>query len=382
MGADSTLGIIIKAKDFASAELGKLSGELGKVEDKSKGAGKGLAGLSPIAAGVVAGGVTLLVGGLLKAGQAAVDEQVNIAKLDQALKTNVKGWKGNTDAIEAQISQRERLAFSDDELRSSLAKFVTITGDVTRAQEMQALAMDLARAKGIDLATATDAIGKASQGSTRPLKDLGVEIDDSRTAAENLAALQEKVAGQAGAYASTTKGKFEALQVKLDDTVENIGTALLPVFEKLADFMLDSVVPAIDAIVSGLGEMGKAISFWFPSTNTRTVGGSLKQAMSIGRQIAGTGKDDVVTRAAGGPVRAGQLALVGERGPELVRFGAAGTVLSADRTARLAAGAPGMPDAGGSAAPVQLAIQLDGRTIATVVDEHLYYRLRAAGTGS
>lgn len=46
-------------------------------------------------------------------------------------------------------------------------------------------------------------------------------------------------------------------------------------------------------------------------------------------------------RAAGGPVRAGGTYWVGERGPELVTFGAAGTVHNARDSARMAAGAGG-----------------------------------------
>ncbi len=43
--------------------------------------------------------------------------------------------------------------------------------------------------------------------------------------------------------------------------------------------------------------------------------------------------------ATGGPVHAGMLALVGEEGPELVRFGAAGTVIPADVTRAILGGA-------------------------------------------
>lgn len=45
------------------------------------------------------------------------------------------------------------------------------------------------------------------------------------------------------------------------------------------------------------------------------------------------------TRAEGGPVWPGQTFLVGEEGPELVRFGGHGTVIPADETARITAGA-------------------------------------------
>jgi hypothetical protein len=307
------------------------------------------------------------VGGLLKAGKEAAAEQVNITKLNESLKANVKGWNGNTAAIEALISKRELLAFSDDEQRASLALLVGATQDVAKAQGLQALAMDLARFKSIDLETATTAIAKASQGSTRELKALGLEIDDNATAAENLAKIQKTVAGQAAGYAETTAGKFEAVQIKLGDSIEALGTSMIPVFNGIADAIL-AIIPYVDMAIAQLSKLADAYHVLFPSNTTKTKGGSLKGA------IADLARTSVLNggRASGGPVNAGDVTWVGEQGPELVRFGRASQVYSAPQSAAMT---------GGGGAPVTLDVKLDGRTIAKIVDEHLYYALRRAGTG-
>lgn len=69
-------------------------------------------------------------------------------------------------------------------------------------------------------------------------------------------------------------------------------------------------------------------------------------------------------RQHGGPVTAGEAYLVGERGPELFVPNISG---------RIVAGASAAP-----MAPVRLEINLDGRKVAEVVDEHLGWRYAAA----
>ena len=370
--ADTKTTLTWLLRDQVSGTAKDIDHNLSKlgVTAKNTGGKGGLGGLAGGLLGTVnpallaATAVGALVGGILEAGNQAAKEQVNITKLNESLKANVAGWNGNTDAIEALISKRELLAFSDDEQRASMALLVGSTHDVTAAQDLQAIAMDLARFKGIDLATATTAIAKASQGSTRELKALGIEIDDNATAAQNLATIQATVAGQAAGYAATTAGKFEAMQIKLGDAIEKLGVAMIPVFNAIADSIL-AVIPAIEKIIDALG---------------RVIAQAQKAIGKLGRVAAGTSKTDdwapwfdpfgIQKHAAGGPIAPGALSWVGEQGPELIRMGSrGGQVYSAGQSAQMM---------GGGGSPVTLNVQLDGRTIAKIVDEHLYYALRRA----
>lgn len=389
------LELVLKAKDLASKEVGKV--------------GKSLDLLNGTAGVLVAGGIGALVGGLGLAAKAAIDEQKNIAKLDAALKANVPGWTGNTDAIERTIAAREDLAFSDDELRSSLATLVTSTKDVSKATDLQTLAMDLARAKGVSLETATTAIAKASQGSTKEIKALGLEVSDTASATEILGAIQKATAGQAAAYAGTMSGKWETFQNKLGDVVETVGGALLPIIETAMDFLLTTAIPAFAALADKigpvvgfvvdlagaivgplvsafgaiLGPIGTALD-WIGGLigKVREFLGLADKADKRSRNLPDltdfrgeTRRYNTLTdrgHAAGGLVRPGEWSWVGERGPELVRFGASGRVFSAGASAGMA---------GGSAAPVTIPVLIDGRQVARIVDEHLFYRLdRAAPT--
>lgn len=382
----ATITLVLKAKNLASKELGGLKKTFGDLN---------IGGLA------LATGIGAVVGGLGFAAKAAIDEQKNIAKLNAALKANVQGWDGNTKSIEAQIAKREDLAFSDDDLRDSLSRLVTSTKDVKQAQDLQTIAMDLARAKGVDLATASIAVAKANAGSTRELKALGIEVDDNASAQENLAKVAKAVSGQASAYAGTMAGKWETFNNKVGDVVEDVGSMLLPIVEKLMDFLLTTGIPAIQNLAGALGPVLGFLGDIASAILGPVLGafgslvGAIKGALDwigglIGKVREFLGLVDKTERrnlpditdfrgetrryntltdrghAIGGSVGAGEWSWVGEQGPELVRFGRSARVYSAGVSRTM----------GGSGQPVSIPIILDGREIARVVDRHLYYASR------
>jgi hypothetical protein len=160
-GANSNvIAATFLAKDQASKTVNGLRQNIAKLGGPRFGVlGNAVGGLSAMSLGAfgAAAGVGVLSGGIEAFGnvlgssvRAAAEEQVNIARLGAALKANVKDWNGNTDAIEAQIQQRELLGFSDDDLRDSLSRLVIRTHDVEKAFQDQSLAMDIARGRGID----------------------------------------------------------------------------------------------------------------------------------------------------------------------------------------------------------------------------------------
>jgi hypothetical protein len=216
----------------------QVSGPLGKIRDNFKLLGD--ASTRSIAAGNLAAiglakGFSLLgsaagaaVGFVEDAVRAAADEEVGVQRLTTSLKANVDGWNGNTDAIEERIHKSEELAFSDGALRDSLSLLVASTHDVNKAFEMQQTAMDLARFKGIDLQSASEALVKVEGGQYRMLKSLGIQLRDGATQTEALAAVQKVAGGQAEAFGKTTAGAMERAKIKIEDLSENIGQHLLP----------------------------------------------------------------------------------------------------------------------------------------------------------
>ncbi len=216
-------------------------------------------GASRLAMLGVAGAAGIGVIAIKGAVEAAVAEERNIAKLNASLKANIAGWDGNTAAIERRVLEGEKLAFSDDEQRASLALLVGSTKDVTKAQTLQATAMDLARFKSIGLEEASTALIKVENGQFRALKALGIKLREGATATEALAAVQKVAGGQAVAYANTAGGAMDSLGIVIGDLSEDFGAMLLPIIKDLAIFARDDLVPAIRDVAEVIGGIIDAV---------------------------------------------------------------------------------------------------------------------------
>ena len=180
---------------------------------------------------------------------AAIEDERSIGKLNTALDANVDGWRANTDAIDEAIDARMKLGFEDTELRESMGRLVTRTHDVTKALDLQKLAMDLARARNMDLASASDLVGKAYSGQVGALRRAGLAIDKNADSTKALAQLQQAFGGQAKSFADSTEGTMRVLQVQFGEVIEKLGYELLPHLKNLADLALG----AVEAL-GGLGD--------------------------------------------------------------------------------------------------------------------------------
>jgi hypothetical protein len=214
--------------------------------------GLGLAGGLAIAhlAEEAIGHVTEVLG---EAVNAAKDAQVENAKLEASLQANVAGWDGNTAAIEATIKAREQLGFTDNEQKQALALLVVQTHDVTKALAAERVAMDLARLKGIDLASASVLVGKSYIGSTTALKKLGIELPKGVKGMDALAAITKVAGGQAEEFAKTTEGAGQAVHAEFEGALEKLGAPLLAIegaFMHFAAVTIPFVIGGIDTLAT------------------------------------------------------------------------------------------------------------------------------------
>ena len=263
------LSLILRARDEASAEVGKVHKALGKLG----GAAHGLGGPLRVAKGAVGGLVDSLfsMGGLLAGGgiiaglsaaaNAAADDAASVAKLDTIIKANAKTQGDYTAALDKTISAGQKLAFSDDETRASLGRLITSTKDVEEATRLNALAMDFARLKGIPLADAANIIGKVHDGNVGILSRYGITVAKGASVTEALAQVQAAAGGQAETYAASSKGAMDMLQDGFSEAGESIGTLVLPAMQALVKFATESILPAISGIVG-------AMSTWIGDNQT------------------------------------------------------------------------------------------------------------------
>lgn len=272
--AGNVVRILITAKDEVSSSLDRIKDKatLLSKTDIGKGLlqGAGIAGFNMLK-GAAMGALDSVVDFAKGSVAAAMDEQKGIAVLDASLKANVANWESNTQAIEKQIRASERLGFSDDAVRASLAKLVGATHDVGKAFEIMGVAQNLARLRGISLEQASDALIRVEGGQYRALKQLGIVLRDGATATEALAAVQKVAAGQDEAYTQTLAGKAEILQIKYDNLQETVGGALIPYLDSLATASigasdaLDTSGKTTQEQTDGLVALGEALAAVLPA---------------------------------------------------------------------------------------------------------------------
>ncbi len=233
--ADTRINAILGAKDEASKVVKGVRGQFETFKRDAMagfGLGAGIGAFNLLSRGV--GAVVDITGDAVRA---FIEEEVAIRRLDAALQANIKGWDGNRDAIEGVITAREKLAFDDDSQRSSLALLVASTHDVTKALELQAIAMDLSRLRQTDLVETSVLMGKVYQGNLASLKRFGINLGNVKTSTQALAKVQELARGQAEAYAETIEGKVAIAQQKWNNMLEDAGAIivgqLVPAVENL-----------------------------------------------------------------------------------------------------------------------------------------------------
>lgn len=232
--ATSTLEVIIRGRDELSGAVRSAANSLNGLRGAAAGLGPAIAaglgvgiGLSGLQA--VTRGVEMLRGAIESMIAGALDDERSVSRLNVAINDSIPAWDGNTTAIEKAVSARASLGFQDEALRDSLSTLVTSTHDVTSALEYQNLAMDIARARGIDLGSATDLVAKAVAGNATALRRAIPSIQAGATAQQ---ALQQAIAatqGQAEAFAKTAVGALEAAQARLDATSDRLGSQTLPI---------------------------------------------------------------------------------------------------------------------------------------------------------
>lgn len=237
-------------------------------------------------------GIAIAVGAFsVKAGSALDDAQVSLGNaLHDTQQTTASFGKGLTPLL----SMLEKWGYDNTTVSTSLATLVRAGIPAKKALTDEALAANIARARHIDLATATGLVVKASQGATTMLKRYGIDLGiaaggalkvktahDAIAKAYNaylivqakvkdgtlkggqaymalaaasgkvgtaqhaynvvanagnnaVAALSKRFAGSASSASKTFQGKVEALKAQTTDLAAKLGQKLIPMLEKLA----------------------------------------------------------------------------------------------------------------------------------------------------
>jgi len=233
--------IEIKAvADEAIAKFKAVNNELEKMEDKAQKAGGSVDGMqkaSRVATAALIGMGTAFAGLAVIGLKEAEQTEQAFNKLSVTLSNLGINTEKNRKQIEQLSSSYIKLGFADDQAAIGFNKLLIAVGDVDKAQGMLALSADLARVKNIGLTDAAGILAKASQGSARAFKEMGISLDTtlpkSQAIAKAFDQLEAKIGGQAVAYTKTFKGQLAVLKETFLDNAETIGVALLPYLTRL-----------------------------------------------------------------------------------------------------------------------------------------------------
>lgn len=292
--ASAFVSLVPSLKGFGS----KLGSDLGpQVDAAGKSAGKrfggamstGIAGIgSKVFAPLAAAGAAIGVGNFLKdaIGEARESQKVG-ALTAQVIKTTggaAKITAGQVGDLATAISNKTGI--DDEAIQSAsnlLLTFTNVRNEVGKGNDVfnQAtqIATDMGAALGGDPKSAAIQLGKALNDPVKgvtALSRVGVSFtkqqkDQIKTLTEsgNTLGAQKIILGElnkefgGAAAASATSG--EKLATAFGNFKEQIGTALLPVIDKVAGFLTTKIIPAVSTFISqmqsGSGAGGAFVAF-------------------------------------------------------------------------------------------------------------------------
>jgi len=147
----------------------------------------------------------------------------------------------NANATKAQIKQSDKFieklslqtGIMDDDLRPSMGKFVRVTKDVNKAQQLLTLSLDASATTGKPLEKVSTAISQAFIGNRKQLEKLFPTLKTSKDLFGDL----EKIVGGAAIQQADPFSKFNN---SMDILKEKLGNLVLPLIE---DFVSEITKP-------------------------------------------------------------------------------------------------------------------------------------------
>ena len=184
--------------------------------------------------------------------KAAIEDEQAQTQLALALENATGATNAQIKATEDSILQMSlATGVADDQLRPALGRLVRSTGDITKAQDLLSTALDISAATGKPLEAVANSLGKAYDGNTAALGKLGIGLDAAELKSMSFEQVQGRLTdlfgGAAAANADTYAGKIARVQVAFNEAQETVGTALLPILDKLLGFINENALPAIQA---------------------------------------------------------------------------------------------------------------------------------------
>lgn len=300
MAKDTSLTFSLYGKDVSATnsmkKVGKQSETLG---DQFKRMGK-VAATAFVGAGIAAAKFAY------DAGQAASDLAETQSKVGVIFGKNADAVEKFAKSAANKLGQSKQEAMDAAATFAIFGKSAGLRGKelVGFSTSLTSVTSDMASFANTTPQEAIEAVGAALRGEAEPIRKYGVLLDEAtlknealalgivKTTAGSLTPQQKILAAQSAIYkqlgkdGSNTIGDFartsdglankqRILAASFKNTKTDLGEALLPMMQKFADYMLETVVPNVQGFVDGL-------------TGVKNEGGkATKAAHNLGEKVKG-----------------------------------------------------------------------------------------------
>jgi len=235
MGAVEVIAYLRANTSEFTAKIGEAKLEMDKLEKSGSG---GMEKMQKVGGAALLGVGAVAVG----VGLAAVDMAEKYDTAHVSLEASAKAAGTSFEALKPQIDTTskamEAFGYTNAQTEAAVASLVTSQGKNAPVMKDMQLAANIAAAKHIDLQTAIGLVEKASNGMTKPLKAMGIDLNIAAGGAKATAKAQDGLAkaqdamgailakspdalnasSKAHAAYEAALGKAEAAQKKLSDT--------------------------------------------------------------------------------------------------------------------------------------------------------------------
>lgn len=169
---------------------------------------------------------------------------------------------------------------SEELLRPAMQKLVRATGDVTKAQELLNLSLDISASTGKSVEATSAALAKAYLGQTQSLGRLGIGLTKAELSTLSMEQITKKLtglfAGQAAVAANSYSGVLGRLNVAAQEASETIGYALIESLVRLGDDKgIGSTADGMQLFADNTANAILGVSRLIDNLNTIPVAGSV-----------------------------------------------------------------------------------------------------------
>jgi hypothetical protein len=258
--------------DVVSQKLKALGADSEKAGKQVSGASEGFKSLGKALGGFA---TAAAIGAFFKSAvQGAEEENQAMRRLKFAVEAAGQSFQDSQKQINAWAQGIQAATrFTDGQAIETMAKFVRVTGDTTKAQKASQLAMSLSVATGKDLATTTDTltnlINKNERGVMMARKEFGAFIGGAENGQQVLDVLSAKF-GDAALKEEGFSKETSSLSNNWNELKDTVGNAVIPALTVLVGW-LNKGVDSIRAVGDALGTLAALIFTTFEGVGRAVV---------------------------------------------------------------------------------------------------------------